>query len=210
MKTLIALTLWLGLGPAMAAQSPEELLATLRQDLTRVQAQFSQYESLPDGVRQDENSGEVWMASPDKFRWHYRTPVEQLIVADGEKVWIYDEDLQQVTVRQQDNELNPIYVLLDEELTQRNYNLTAEGERDGMQWVHMQPKLPSEEVKSVQLGIEGNALKVIRMTNPFDQIVVFEFKDIQRNPQLKSGLFEFSVPEGVDVIRADAGEIKEF
>jgi chaperone LolA len=71
-----------------------------------LQAQFKQYELIEDGRKVDENSGSVWMQSPDLFRWHYKTPYEQLIVADGEQVWVYDEDLQQVTVKSQENNLS--------------------------------------------------------------------------------------------------------
>ncbi|MFC3193810.1 outer membrane lipoprotein chaperone LolA [Marinicella sediminis] len=185
-----------------ADPDPHKLLQALRTDLQGLTAAFKQYE-LDEGNRQLEiNTGTVWMQSPDKFRWLYKDPIEQLIVADGEQVWVYDEDLEQVTVKEQDNALNPIYVIINDELSNQHYDINYELSVQGIDWVSLTPKVPSEEVKSVWLALEKNMVKQIKVFNQFDQVMVFEFYQTEKNPKLAADLFSFSPPEGVDVIRA--------
>lgn len=178
------------------------ILSELRQDLTALQAEFKQYEQTPDGRVVDENTGIVWMQAPDFFKWHYQSPFEQLIIADGEQVWVYDEDLQQVTVKSQKNNLNPIYVIINEELSTRYYDISYNGKKDAMDWIQLTPKEESNEVRSVLLGIEANQLRQIHVNNQLDQTLVFEFTDLKRNPELPEDTFEFTPPEGVDVVEA--------
>ena len=142
------------------------------------------------------------MKSPDQFRWLYTDPVEQLIVADGEQVWVYDEDLEQVTVKEQNNELNPIYVIINDELSNLHYNISYELSSHGIDWVSLTPKTPSEEVRSVWLALEDDLVKQIKVFNQFDQVMVFEFYQIKRNPEMSAELFSFTPPEGVDVVQA--------
>ena len=184
------------------AKDPQALLASVRTDLQGLTAAFKQYE-LSEGNRQvDVNTGTVWMKSPDQFRWLYTDPVEQLIVADGEQVWVYDEDLEQVTVKEQNNELNPIYVIINDELSNLHYNISYELSSHGIDWVSLTPKTPSEEVRSVWLALEDDLVKQIKVFNQFDQVMVFEFYQIKRNPEMSAELFSFTPPEGVDVVQA--------
>lgn len=185
-----------------STKDPLEILSQVRADLNALNAEFIQYELTPDEQKLDINSGTVWMKSPSLFRWEYQEPVEQLIVADGSKVWVYDEDLEQVTVKTQDNELNPIYVLINEKLSQEHYDMTYVKSEGALDWVRLQPKTKSEEVKYVWLGVEESNIKQIRVFNHFDQTMVFEFTDIKKNPELSPDLFLFTPPEGVDVIQA--------
>lgn len=207
MKNLTILILLLAFQSAWAEttdshEKAETLLSSVRQDLSALQAQFKQYELIEDGRKVDENSGSVWMQSPDLFRWHYKTPYEQLIVADGEQVWVYDEDLQQVTVKSQENNLNPIYVLINKELSDLHYDIVYERQEDGLDWVSLTPKEDSNEVKNVWLALAGSELKMIKVNNQLDQTMVFEFSEIVRNPKLADDLFSFTPPEGVDVVQA--------
>ena len=179
---------------------PQAILDVVRQDLNTLTANFYQYELIEGNARQEENQGLVWMSTPDKFRWHYKQPYEQLIIADGEKVWVYDEDLEQVTVKEQSNNLNPIYVILNKELSAQHYDMRYEIQDKQKHWISLTPKQPSEEVKEVWLGVEGQQLKTIKMINPFEQTLVFEFSDVKRNSDVSADLFVFNVPEGVDVI----------
>ncbi|KAA3640062.1 MAG: outer membrane lipoprotein carrier protein LolA [Proteobacteria bacterium] len=211
MKKALIVIILLVIGPMLLAQETpetavddqaERILSELRTDLTALQAEFKQYELTRDGRAVDENSGTVWMQAPDYFKWHYQQPFEQLIVADGDQVWVYDEDLQQVTVKSQKNNLNPIYVIINKELSSRYYNITYDGNKDHLDWVKLSPKEDSNEVKSVLLGIEDNQLRSIHVYNQLDQILVFEFSDLQRNPILAADTFKFSPPDGVDVVEA--------
>lgn len=181
---------------------PLKLLAAVRADLSAMQAQFVQYELTADNQKLDINTGEVWMQSPDQFRWQYQDPIEQLIVADGSRVWVYDEDLEQVTVKEQDNQLNPIYVIINDELTEQYYNIKFELNHQNTDWISLTPKTPSEEVKAVWIAMTDDLIKSIKVFNQFDQTMVFEFNQIMRNPELPENHFLFEVPEGVDVIQA--------
>jgi len=184
------------------AKDPQALLKSVRTDLQGLSAAFKQYE-LSEGNRQlDVNTGTVWMKSPDQFRWLYKDPVEQLIVADGEQVWVYDEDLEQVTVKEQNNELNPIYVIINDELSNLHYEIKYELSSHGIDWVSLTPKRPSEEVRAVWLALEDDLVKQIKVFNQFDQVMVFEFYQIERNPEMAKDLFNFTPPEGVDVVQA--------
>lgn len=181
---------------------PNEILAGIRKDLTGIKAEFIQYELLNNNQKADLNSGQVYMQAPAQFRWNYREPVEQLIVADGANVWVYDEDLEQVTVKQQDNQLNPIYVIIDDEKSQQHYNIKHEVRTNGMDWISLTPKQANEEVKTVWLAVKDHMVKQIKVENQFQQTMVFEFHDIERNPKFATDWFKFIPPEGVDVVKA--------
>jgi len=178
------------------------LLSKVRNNLSALKAEFIQYEWLESNQKTDINSGTVWMQAPAQFRWQYIEPIEQLIVADGKQVWVYDEDLEQVTVKAQDNSLNPIYVIINDELSKQHYDIKHEVNSQGLDWLSLTPKLHSEEVKSVWLAIKGDVITQIKVFNHFDQTMVFEFMQVQRNPEVSDDLFTFVPPEGVDVIQA--------
>jgi outer membrane lipoprotein carrier protein len=184
------------------SKDPTVLLAEVRKDLSALKAEFIQYELTLDNEKLDMNSGTVWMHTPDRFRWQYKEPIEQLIVADGKQVWVYDEDLEQVTVKAQDNGLNPIYVIINDELSQQHYNIKFEVSNQNSDWLSLTPKVKSEEVKAVWLAVETGSIKQIKVFNHFDQTMVFEFNHIEKNPQIENELFSFTPPEGVDVIQA--------
>ena len=184
------------------AKDPLVILASVRQDLSTLKADFIQYELSQDNEKLDINSGQVWMQSPAHFRWEYKEPIEQLIVADGSQVWVYDEDLEQVTVKRQDNNLNPIYVIINDELSEQHYAINYVTTDKQVDWISLTPRENSEEVKFVWLAVENNSITTIKVFNQFDQVMVFEFHQILKNPELDSALFEFTPGEGVDVIQA--------
>jgi len=202
-------------------QSPktaQDILDNVRKDLTSLSAEFVQFEIDANENISEKIGGQVWLDTPNKFKWEYAEPAPQLIVANGKEVWIFDEDLDQVTIKKQESTKNPIYVLLNKQETEENFELTLlaeismhdKGDKEShYNWIEMTPKNPGDDVKKVWLGVENNKLKVIKLKNQFDNIVVFEFNNILRNPKLETGFFTFVVPKGVDVIR-EAGFSAEF
>ncbi|MGJ8663867.1 MAG: outer membrane lipoprotein chaperone LolA [Marinicella sp.] len=184
-----------------STDDPLQLLAEVRKDLNGLHANFSQYELTEDNQKIDINIGQVWMQAPAQFRWLYVDPIEQLIVADGEKVWVYDEDLEQVTVKAQSNEMNPIYVIINDELSQLHYQIKHEMQNQGLDWISLTPKEKNEEVQTVWLAVKDNLIVQIKVVNNFGQTLVFDFHDIKRNPEFEPGLFQFIPPEGVDVVQ---------
>jgi len=183
-------------------KDPMALLAGVREGLTGLQAHFTQYELVENNQKVDPNSGQVWMQVPALFRWQYVEPIEQLIVADGEKVWVYDEDLEQVTVKAQDNELNPIYVIINDEKSQQHYDIKHEMSRQDIDWISLTPKVRNEEVQTVWLAVHEQTIIQIKVVNQMGQTMVFEFNDIQKNPDMPEDMFTFVPPEGVDVVQA--------
>lgn len=189
----------------------DQILDNVRKDLNSLEAGFVQYETDADGIRSEDSTGKVWLNAPNQFKWEYQKPIPQLIVADGKQVWVFDEDLEQVTIKQQNSQQNPIYVLLNKEQTQENYtvSLVNKVDTDTLQWIQMLPKKPNDDVKVVWLGIEKNNLVSLKLQNQLDNVVVFEFLNVKRNPQLSDGFFDFKVPKGVEVLR-DGIDIGEF
>jgi len=214
-KLSVVLCLWMITGalaqepnanPQPTTTDPLQLLSEVRQDFSGLKAAFVQYELIDGSEKVDLNSGTVWMQSPAQFRWHYLDPIEQLIVADGQQVWVYDEDLEQVTVKTQSNQLNPIYVIISDDKSQQHYDIKHEVQSQGIDWISLTPKQANDEVKTVWLAIEKSLVTQIKVVNNFSQTMVFEFSDIKKNPDFKAGLFEFVPPAGVDVVRAIADD----
>ena len=178
-------------------------LRALSRDLNALQADFTQYQQGPDGARRDVNTGTVALMAPNKFRWHYEKPQEQLIIATGEEILIFDPDLEQLTIKKQDNESNPIYVLFNPALIDTHYRLSDTRRAEGLLWVKIVPRQPDENAQEVWLGINEKTgqLVQIHLLDKLNQVVVFEFSHIRRNPELKPELFRFSPPAGTDVVR---------
>src|SRR5690606_6675924 len=142
-----------------------------------------------------------------RFRWDYRAPYEQVIVSDGVRIWVYDRDLEQVTVRKLDQALSatPAMLLSGEGALTDNFDVIAAEERSGVLWVELQPKRDDTDFKSVRLGFAGQHLRYMELADKLGQTTLLEFSDVRRNPSLDAARFVFDVPPGADVI-GDAGE----
>ncbi len=210
-KILILSTILL-FPPFLLAIDVNQLLNNVRKDLISLSADFKQYEVDPSQRVSEVSTGKMWLNAPNQFKWEYFEPAPQLIVANGQKVWIFDEDLDQVTIKQQDSTKNPIYVLLNKELTETNYTVenweednNQDNKQAGIDWISLTPKVAGDEIKQVWLGIVGNELKVLKLKNQLDNIVVFEFSNSVKNPELSEDFFTFDPPEGIDIIRDAMG-----
>jgi outer membrane lipoprotein carrier protein len=198
------------------ADSAEQILDSVRKDLQALSAEFIQYEIDANDRKSDQSTGHMWLSSPNQFKWVYETPAPQLIIANGAQVWIYDEDLDQVTIRQQDDTQNPLYVLLNKAQTEENYIIEKAQPEDkqdqkdqAIKWISLTPKISSDEIKQVWVGVLENNIKILKLKNQLDNIVVFEFNQAIKNPLLAEDFFTFNVPDGVDVI-SDAALNSDF
>ena len=149
-----------------------------------------------------EASGTLAFQRPGRFRWTYNKPYPQLIVGDGAKVWIYDQDLNQVTVRKLDSALGstPAALLAGDNQIERAFKLSDEGEKDGLEWVAAQPREKESNFESIRMGFGASGLQVMELTDTFGQTTVLKFSDLRRNPKLNPALFNFVPPKGADVI----------
>lgn len=149
-----------------------------------------------------EASGTLAFQRPGKFRWTYAKPYAQLIVGDGAKVWVYDEDLNQVTVRRLDRALGstPAALLAGSNDFERAFSLTEQGQKDGLEWVEAVPREKESNFETIRMGFGFSGLEVMELADNFGQKTVLRFIALRRNPKLNAALFSFAPPKGADVI----------
>ena len=149
-----------------------------------------------------EASGTLAFQRPGKFRWTYAKPYAQLIVGDGAKVWVYDEDLNQVTVRQLDRALGstPAALLAGSNEIERAFKLSDKGEKDGLEWVEAVPREKDSNFETIRMGFGFSGLEIMELADSFGQTTVLKFTALHRNPKLNAALFTFVPPKGADVI----------
>lgn len=189
--------------PAAGRQKVEGFL----QGLQSLQAQFKQTLSDRNGLIVEQASGTLAIRRPDRFRWDYREPNEQVIVADGTRIWLYDADLEQVTVRKLDGTLSatPAMLLSGQGNLQDNFTVTQTSQEGSVYWVRMQPKRDDTDFKWVRLGFDGVTLRFMQLADKLGQTTSLEFTQLERNPALDPSRFSFTVPPGADVIGDASG-----
>ena len=153
-----------------------------------------------------ESSGVLAFSRPGRFRWSYAKPYAQLIVGDGSRVWIYDEDLKQVTVKNLGRALGstPAALLAGNNEAMRAFRLTDQGGKDGIDWLAAVPRDREGNFQTIRMGFSAFGLEAMELVDSLGQTTELRFISLQRNPRLDPGLFRFSPPKGVDVI----GDVK--
>jgi outer membrane lipoprotein carrier protein len=197
----VLLLLWLGAASA-APKGGYERIEKFLNGLEGLQAQFQQRLADRSGQVTDRSSGVLAISRPNRFRWDYSEPYKQAIVCDGAKIWLYDSDLEQVTVRKLDDTLSatPAMLLSGQGKLEENFKVTESTQDKSIQWVRMEPKRSDTDFKWVRLGFNGEALKYMELGDKLGQTTTLEFSNFERNPQLDPARFVFQVPEGADVI----------
>jgi outer membrane lipoprotein carrier protein len=149
-----------------------------------------------------ESSGVLAFSRPGKFRWSYVKPYAQLIVGDGSKVWIYDEDLKQVTVKKLDQALGstPAALLAGNNEAMRAFKLTDLGEKNGLQWLEAVPRSREGNFQRIRMGFGAAGLQAMELVDSLGQTTELRFISLQADPKLDPGLFRFTPPKGADVI----------
>lgn len=187
---------------AQTAQAGQKRVESFLQGLDGLQAQFKQVLADRNGQSIEEASGTLAISRPDRFRWDYREPHSQVIVADGTRIWIYDSDLEQVTVRKLDETLSatPAMLLSGRSNLADNFNVTQSSQEGPVAWVRMEPRRDDTDFKWLRLGFEGTVLKYMQLADKLGQTTSLEFSKVERNPPLDPSRFTFTVPPGADVI----------
>ena len=167
-----------------------------------LKAQFNQSVFDRNGRKTQEASGTLYLSRPGKLRWVYTKPYAQLIVGDGKKLWIYDEDLDQVTVRKLDQAIgeSPAALLAGNNDMEKLFSLKDTGDKDGLEWLEATPKGKEGSFEKVRMGFRGNDLSAMELQDNFGQTTQLRFTNLERNPAMGSSLFRFTPPKGVDVI----------
>jgi len=189
----VSTTVWAGPGL--------DRLNDFYQHVHAFRAQFSQTLTDADGNEVQKSSGSVEIQRPDRFRWDYTKPYPQVILGDGQRLWIYDSELEQVTVKDMAGAVGnaPALVLSGKRPLKADFVIKELGSRDGLEWVQLTPKRKDSDFKSVRIGF-GKELERLDLEDSFDQTTHIHFIHLQRNPKLDPKLFRFKVPAGVDVV----------
>lgn len=167
-----------------------------------LKADFSQMVVAKGGRKPQQSSGSVAISRPGKLRWDIEKPYPQLVVGDGEKIWIYDPELRQVTVRKAGLAISgsPAALLAGNNELERNFTLAEAGESDGMSWVEAVPKAGESGFEKVRLGFAGSDLKAMELHDSFGQTTLIRFSRLERNLSLPPATFKFTPPAGVDIV----------
>ena len=151
-------------------------------------------------------SGTFTFARPGKFRWVYEKPHPQTLVADGQKLWIYDPDLQQVTIKRIDQAISstPAALLAGRDDITTLFTLRDAGTADGLAWVEASPKSPDTGFDRVRLGMQGTSLAAMELQDSLGGRTVLRFSDLKPNVALAAEKFRFTPPAGADVLEDPA------
>ena len=174
--------------------------------LETLHARFDQRVISTDGKVQDGSSGEVWLRRPGLFRWEYGGDFPEWVIADGKNIWIYDEVLEQVTVRNQtDTAVNsPLTLLTDLAQLDDQFEVRESGQVEQFQLLELRSRSAESEFERILLGLADNILQLMIMEDAFGLRTEIRFQQVERNPELNPELFTFEPPESADVI----GEIQ--
>lgn len=199
-RLFLLLAVWMPC-TAWAASSIDTLKAMFAQTTT-ARAHFAQIVLDRNMKMLQQATGTMQFSRPGRFRWEYDRPYEQLIVGDGSKVWLYDKDLNQVTVRRFDRALgsSPAALLAGSDDIEKSYRLTSLGNQDGLDWLEAVPRTQDTAFERVKLGFGKAGLEAMELRDQFGQITVIKFSTIERNPKLSPESFRFTPPKGADVI----------
>jgi outer membrane lipoprotein carrier protein len=186
-----------------AAGEPGE--ARLRSFLADVQSMDGRFRQQVIDSRQqviEETSGSVAMQRPGRFRWNYEAPFERVIVSDGEKIWLYEADLAQVTIRRLSSGIGdtPAALLTGRESVLERFKVEKSWTGDGLALVRLVPRSADSDFAAVTLGFDGPALRRLLLDDRLGQQTRIDLTDVRVNPQLAPDLFRFLAPPGADVI----------
>jgi outer membrane lipoprotein carrier protein len=182
---------------AGALEALREFTSTARSG----KASFTQVVTSPSGEKKRPQAGTFEFQRPNRFRFSYAKPFEQLIVADGQRLWLFDVDLNQVTVRRQADALaaTPAALLAGGDLS-RDFDLTEAPPREGLDWVLATPKRRDGAIQSVRIGFRGRELAALEIADGLGQRSLLTFSGVQLNAALPAELFRFVPPRGADVV----------
>jgi outer membrane lipoprotein carrier protein len=174
-------------------------------------ADFTQVITAParDGqaARTKTSSGTFDFQRPNRFRFDYRKPFEQTIVADGQTLWLHDKDLNQVSQRKQAKVLGSTPAALiaaspDLDALKRDFELQALPDSNGLQWVQATPRQKEGQLTNMKVGFRGDQLAALEILDSFGQRSMLTFNNMQVNAGVNADAFRFVPPKGADVVQA--------
>lgn len=204
LRTVSCLALGLALLSGNALAGARDELARFTRGLKGLEGEFTQQVYDANGRRKESSAGKVAVSAPRLFRWEYTTPFVQLVVADGEKVWIYEPDLQQATVKPQGEEErnSPLVALFEPARLERQFDVSEDATpSDGLQWMTLTPKVDAEaNFQVARLGFNGQGLARMEVVDLVGQKTEIRFGAWRRNPSFAADTFQFKPGKDVDVV----------
>jgi len=187
--------------PSAADPEPVEQLKSFLSTTRSLTADFKQVLLDETGNPKEASYGVFYLQRPGKFRWNYEKPFRQEIVSTGGKVWFYDSDLEQVTIKKLDESVGstPALLLSGDIPLEYNYSIERQGNEEGMQWLKLIPKDANSTFKYLLIGLESGSLKGMELSDNFGQLTRIYFSNIKLNTPISASLFEFKPPKNADV-----------
>lgn len=187
---------------ASPAPAGTQSLQRFFSDVNRYTASFTQTVLDEDGKAVQEAKGRLWLERPNKFRWNYESPSKQQIVSDGERLYVYDEDLKQVTVRSLKQGLldTPAMLLAGRGRVEDQFTVKDQGTDGGLEWVQLLPKRKDSGIEQLRLGFERGRLKSFELIDGLGQKTRYALHSSLENQPIDPSRFSFAPPPGVDVV----------
>lgn len=170
--------------------------------LETLQIDFTQVVKSQDGSIQDKTYGNAWLKSPDKLRWVYAGKFPEIIVADGSDVWIYDETLEQVTIKPQSNNVadTPLLILTDISRLDEQFLVAELGDFEGMHLLELKSRDEESQFERILVGVDAGGIRMMIMEDAFGQRTEIRFTNMVRNADVDADVFSFTPPAGTDVV----------
>lgn len=184
-----------------AEETPMTQLKTFLSATNSLIANFKQVSFDQNGVPAQTSQGKFYLRRPGHFRWQYQQPFVQEIVSTGDKVWFYDADLEQVTIKAVDDSLGatPALLLSGSADLDNSFTMTQQGKDENMDWIKLTPKNEESGFKYILLGLSKGDLAGMELSDNFGQLTRIYFNELQHNPPLDDSIFTIEIPPGVDV-----------
>lgn len=204
LASLVALGTW---GPAGQAHAQTgNALAQLKQFVAQTRSargEFTQSSPRARGAGSDDSSGRFAFSRPGRFRWEVSKPFEQLMVADGERLYFLDRDLNQVTERKLGESLgaSPAAILFGSDDLEKSFTLREAGEQEGLAWLDAVPRTADAGFERIMIGFRDGMPLAMEVKDAFGRTTRFAFKSIERNPSIDPAQFRFVAPAGADLIK---------
>ncbi len=202
LRSVFLLVLFLSSIVAVHAQTTEQKLYASLQQLNSLKANFYQQVVDSQGEVIQEANGIFELKKPGRFVWHYDQPYSQQIIADGKNLWLYDVELAQATVQPLEEALGsaPIILLTDLKPLSEDFEIRDMPESFGLDWIALVPKIQDTEFYRIEIGLDDEVVREMKLHDHFDQQTIIRFSDMVTNTHLPDSRFNFSIPDGVDVI----------
>ncbi|MFN3565197.1 MAG: outer membrane lipoprotein chaperone LolA [Burkholderiaceae bacterium] len=186
---------------AAHAGAVDELRSFLSQTRT-ARGEFTQRVTSRAAATAQNSTGRFVFQRPGRFRWVYDKPYEQIIVADGDRLFLYDKDLNQVTVKKLAGAIpaSPASILFGSNEFEKEFEVADAGSRDGLQWVVARPRAKDSPFERIEIGFRDGLPAAMQLTDSFGQISLLRFARVERNPKVDAEAFRFVPPPGADVL----------